>query len=132
MKLSEMMILGAMMSPQTRGQLANDKGTCGLGAVVEASGLLDKWKAIAALPQSEQLGKWDDFWSSVPFYRFMQSIYIHPITGERRTVNSIIISLNDSHKWTRERIAQWIATIEPQEVTDIVIPSITEAECVTR
>jgi hypothetical protein len=26
-----------------------------------------------------------------------------------------MIHLNDDHRWTRERIAEWVATVEPKE-----------------
>jgi hypothetical protein len=27
----------------------------------------------------------------------------------------ISVCLNDHHRWTRERIAEWVATVEPQD-----------------
>jgi hypothetical protein len=31
--------------------------------------------------------------------------------------DAMIAHLNDDHRWTRERIAEWVATIEPTEIT---------------
>ena len=31
------------------------------------------------------------------------------------TVGGIIVHLNDDHKWSIDRIAQWVASVEPQE-----------------
>jgi hypothetical protein len=28
---------------------------------------------------------------------------------------SLVVHLNDQHRWTRERIADWVATVEPPE-----------------
>jgi uncharacterized C2H2 Zn-finger protein len=36
--------------------------------------------------------------------------------GIWRLVSSIILHLNDYHQWTRERIAEWVAKIEPQDI----------------
>lgn len=36
----------------------------------------------------------------------------HPITGDTHSLWSVIISLNDGHHWTRERIADWVETLD--------------------
>ena len=36
----------------------------------------------------------------------------HPMTGDTHSLWSIIINLNDSHHWTRERIADWVETLD--------------------
>lgn len=38
-----------------------------------------------------------------------------PHCGGERAAKNIIMELNDSHRWSRERIADWVATVEPQE-----------------
>jgi hypothetical protein len=36
----------------------------------------------------------------------------HPVSGHTVTIYHAIMSLNDSHKWSRERIADWIETLD--------------------
>ncbi|URQ04714.1 hypothetical protein SEA_EMMA1919_108 [Streptomyces phage Emma1919] len=36
----------------------------------------------------------------------------HPVTGSENTLERVIISLNDQHKWTREEIADWLDTLD--------------------
>jgi hypothetical protein len=36
----------------------------------------------------------------------------NPVNGVQDTVQSIIINLNDAHKWTREAIADWLESLD--------------------
>jgi len=36
---------------------------------------------------------------------------VHPVTQKQQTVRTIAVSLNDDHKWRRERIAAWLRTL---------------------
>jgi len=36
----------------------------------------------------------------------------HPCQGDNLPIREIIISLNDKHKWSRERIADWLDTLD--------------------
>lgn len=36
----------------------------------------------------------------------------HPLTGDTHSLWSVIINLNDIHHWTRERIADWVETLD--------------------
>lgn len=36
----------------------------------------------------------------------------HPLTGDKAKIKDIIISLNDSHHWPRERVADWLETLD--------------------
>lgn len=36
----------------------------------------------------------------------------HPVDGNMQKVNSCIISLNDTHHWSREKIADWLDTLD--------------------
>lgn len=38
----------------------------------------------------------------------------HPVTGQQNSLYAIIIDLNDSHGWTREKIADWLDTLPDQ------------------
>jgi len=36
----------------------------------------------------------------------------HPVNGTEYALNSVIVSLNDGHGWSRERIADWLDTLD--------------------
>jgi hypothetical protein len=36
----------------------------------------------------------------------------HPVTGGYSSLNVVIVDLNDSHRWSRERIADWLDTLD--------------------
>jgi hypothetical protein len=100
MKLSEAILLGAMMGPQAFRALFRDDGACALGAALLAVG-----------PASEQsirsvFDRWP--WASTVSANC-------PGCGRSCPVFGVITHLNDHHRWTREQIAGWVAGIEPAE-----------------
>jgi hypothetical protein len=112
MKLSDAMRLGAMTGPQLFREMRDDVsgGSCALGAAAFAAGVdCCLWIPTQKLPTE---WRWIDAASG----------------GQRGTcpacdeplldVQSVILALNDQHRWTREQIADWVATIEPQESQD--------------
>lgn len=124
MKLSEAILLGSMLRPQAFGHMTDGVGTCAWGAAEEAMGtplndLRNSRGKIGALrPQ------WN--WTADEQDQC-------PVCGLTRDVANIISEhLNDTHRWTRERIAEWVAAIEPQEpiavqVNDVVQPQVIAA-----
>ena len=103
MKLSEAIRLGAMSCPQGFGSDAiRNEARCALGAALLAVGVVpategNAYNQVAAL--------WPlAYGVKVP----------HPVTGEVRDVIDVIWELNDIEHWNRERIADWVATIEAQ------------------
>lgn len=104
MKLSEAIRLGAMIRPQgfIIGPYDCFRKSCALGAALEAVGLgytyahqkvKERWtwinnEPVLKCPECKDVGE------------FQYIVGVH---------------LNDFHRWTRERIADWVATIEPQE-----------------
>lgn len=118
MRLSEAIKLGAMLRPQASGGRALVRvrgwrgwvfdqqvlGTCALAAATEAVGL--------------QL--WINAYDEWPWMlgRFVSC----PATGGNKSVSLIVMELNDRHRWTRERIADWVATIEPAQEINAVDP----------
>ena len=94
MKLSEAIRLGAMLRPQALGATRTVEGSCALGAALEAVGDATMYMAAASI------------W---PWLRDFQR---HPVAGYMMGI-SCIRSLNDSFGWTREQIADWVATVEP-------------------
>lgn len=56
-------------------------------------------------------------WSSHPVF---QKQVQHPLNSSRTdTITNIIISLNDSQKWTREKIADWLETLDAQPTFEL-------------
>jgi hypothetical protein len=117
MRLSEAIRLGSMLKPQGRYELVGEveapRGllnlrpsvlfTCALGAAADAIGvpLFDD-----TLDPEDKL---DETWP------FLQSSGTCPACQHpyKRT-GSVVAHLNDDHGWTREAIADWVATIESE------------------
>lgn len=101
MKLSEAIVLGSTLSKQAfTGGFGRFGIRCALGAAADAAGIPTgdlslKWPMLA-------LGSF-----ACPIC--MRQLYRGPLFG-------IIAHLNDYHKWTREQIAYWVATIEQPEI----------------
>lgn len=115
MKLSEAILLGSTLRPQCRGELFRNGGSCAFGAAAEALGQQDI--------DSRALWPWLDLPLTCP------------VCGETEGIGAAIVSshLNDSHFWTRERIAEWVATVEPAEViAEEPAPTIHEVEAVNK
>lgn len=126
MKISEAMRLGALLRPQAFGDLRVSKrrwfrrveSTCAFGAAMEAAGLKAKPIEATALgngPRGKGLATVQivvpETWSCL----LLTSAC--PVCASVDTVIRLIAHLNDEHRWTRERIADWVATIEPQDDT---------------
>jgi hypothetical protein len=135
MRLSEAILLGSTMGPQAHGtfQAEHFDGQtyrCALGAALAAMG-----RAICCDEQVNLVldELWphlrDDTWLPCPAR----------CGGTSQGLGALIVHLNDMHGWTRERIAEHVATVEPQdtdhELTDgrqVPVPSAqcTETCCV--
>ena len=110
MKLSEQIRLGAMLKPQAFGMLRRPvdwppvlgdvlglratEGTCAYGAAMDAGyvGAAIDYVAAACPVRGH------DYCTHVV----------------RPYVMSVVMHLNDHHRWTREAIADWVETIEAQ------------------
>jgi len=117
MLLSQAMRSGARMHPQFRGgyggYLADGtRATCAFAAAVEAAGLplgppygsVRPLRGTAPAAYSVEVPEeeWAVLFFSVPC----------PECGEVKQVQYIVPNLNDDHGWTRERIADWVESIE--------------------
>lgn len=114
MKLSEAIRLGAMLKPQGFGALrlngttacANDAAALAIGARSWGDLAYDgRWEAafpLAMIPCTKEN-------ICCPDCRELRT------GGLDRVVGGVIAHLNDTHRWTRERIADWVATIEAQQ-----------------
>lgn len=108
MKLSEAIRLGSMLKPQCFGSyfgvgLAKES-SCAMGAAMDAINAksipyIEDWQWI-----TYTTAKCPHSWAS----KHCPSI-----------VHSIITHLNDSHRWTREAIADWVQTIEPNDIPTV-------------
>jgi hypothetical protein len=99
MKLSEAIRLGAMMKPQCFHRLYDEitGGSCAFGAALDAVG-----------------GKY----AEIPIEWFSSGAF-HAVCPEcdntqrsDRYAGNTIAHLNDEHWWSRERIADWVHTLE--------------------
>ena len=114
MKLSEAIRLGAMLRPQTKVGYFVNKGSCAIGAAaeaVEASGfdrVGSSWRVVRLVA---------DRW---PWLMRIDLRSYVACTLTQQSRHDQIAHLNDGHGWTRERIADWVATIETQETAEPV------------
>jgi hypothetical protein len=101
MRLSEAIRLGAMLGPQTRGP----RGLCALNSALAAVGKsVDEIGGLSCTTAAK-------FW---PWANKTRATC--PACGESGDADWIIaMHLNDDHRWTREQIADWVATVEPRE-----------------
>lgn len=100
LKLSEAIRLGAMLRPQARGGYFVKGGSCAIGAALEAIGMNSK-----CLDAGPALSRWPLARNVVPCPQCLDS----------GTAWSMAAHLNDHHQWTREQIADWVATVEAQD-----------------
>ncbi len=115
LRLSEAIRLGSMLKPKGTGLLSVNcaaPAVCAMGAAALAAGLkpvtshqpvIDEWPWIETLKVAS------------------------PVSGgSPLPVVNVIYALNDFYGWTREEIADYVQTIEPQE-TAIAQPAEAEA-----
>jgi hypothetical protein len=113
MKLHEAIRLGAMNREQAFNSFFDRSGrSCAWGAACEAIGaVFDSTHANTSHPQFRE-------WSEL-------SGGACPICGQYRpSMFEIVTHLNDKHHWTRERIADYVETIE--RAPDAELPQRTE------
>lgn len=119
MRLSEAIRLGAMLKPQAFGDLWRDGGrtSCALGAAYEALG----FGPGSDVEDNEHVPR--------GIRDFLEEPSACPVCKRENRIGLTVTHLNDAHKWTRERIADWVATVEPAEPSDL--HAIDQAELVT-
>jgi len=105
MRLSEAIMLGCSLNRQGFGDyevrpvMSRVARTCAMGAALKAIG-----KDVDFL--EEEVWPW------------IIGNAICPACGSEGEVARTIFHLNDDHEWSRERIADWVATIEPAETPE--------------
>jgi hypothetical protein len=100
MKLSEAISLAAMLTPQAITHFIDDTG----GRCAWAS-------AFDAVGHPSRPMYMDEEW------KWTRRIVNCPLCKVMESVAATIVHLNAGHRWTRQRIAEWISTIEPTEQT---------------
>src|SRR5215471_8024509 len=111
MRLSEAIRLGAMMKPQACGVWIDDNGgTCALGAAYDAFGI--KFDA-SGIPNGylDELDLW--------LHRIIElQAATCPECGLNTPAIGLIPHLNDAHRWTRQRIADFVGLYEPLPIPE--------------
>lgn len=110
MRLSEAIKLGAMLKPQGFGDYqTRNGGACALGSAMDAVGVeTDIQNSLTDLLLGQLL----------PATNTSAACPVKPCNDDfAREIGSVIVHLNDDHRWTREQIADWVATVEPQETS---------------
>ena len=96
MRVSEAMRLGAMLDEQGFGAFDRDGKTCAM------------WAAMKAVNRQMPIG-----WPEI-----LKTVSACPACIYERSLDlySVIVHLNDDHRWTREQIADWMDGIESDRV----------------
>lgn len=100
LKLSEAMRIGAAASVQAIGNWikTGEDGDTAMCALSTAWWVLTDKESVSAM--------------STPLLHMLDRVTAeHPVSHSTRTVSSIVVSLNDDHRWNRRRIADWLASI---------------------
>lgn len=115
MKLSEAIRLGAMLRPQTTGAIYKHGKSCAWGAAWEAvGGDIEHWIQDGSISSQTIC---EQYWPE------LNRKVAHPLVEGEWSLASTIESLNDNpHCWTRERIADWVASIEAQQTVIALEP----------
>lgn len=101
MKLSEAIRLGAMLKKQVVGS-DGTHGSCALRAATDALGLHDSVRS-GLLDYSGLIER---------FSELLQHVHCPGCAALEDQLIVTIFHLNDSHRWTREKIADFVETVE--------------------
>ncbi len=110
LKLSEAMRLGAMLKPQGFSGFRHNGRTCALGAVADSIGGVSLDGVVS-------------YYSHLTVQPATCPACVSSAYSPKSLVGAII-HLNDTHRWTRERIADWIEAEfekEPETATPVAI-----------
>lgn len=108
MRLSEAIRLGALLRPQGFYWFFHDFASCAQGAALEAVGV-----AYESHGGGHDLMRAHWLWAD-------QQRASCPVCGHTSIVRGVIAHLNNDHRWTREAIADFVATVEPAPAGDAI------------
>jgi hypothetical protein len=110
---SEAMMLGAALAPQAFGALVDTSGgTCANGAAYEAGGIIRVIRCGAMLLGIVGLGPLAHH-TARKRWPVLEHIAVCPECKSRKEqLGMIVVHLNNDHRWSRERIAAFVATVE--------------------
>ena len=127
MKISEAIRLGAMLRRQAFHTVydPDDQTSCALGAAAEAIGALDTTQRNAYTADAQSKAQVWLHWKHVEVPCPLCGLDYDVSRNFRSTfhcIQAVIVHLNNDHRWTRERIADFVATVEAtQELADPVV-----------
>lgn len=105
MKLWEAMLEGAKAGPQLFGSLSDGNGgTCAMGAVMKGGGLEVLFHSIEV--ESSLVTRFPELHENAVCPE--DACYI----CHGNVLLNVIVTLNDDHRWSRQRIAEWLANRE--------------------
>lgn len=132
MKLSEAIRLGSMVGPQAYGSLRErrrtgflglfgpyEEATCAIGAAYQAGGITPTKLAVPGGPYVTERGRTvKNVTTSLilpnQWYDTLYSEQWCPVCARNAQCRAVIAHLNDDHRWTREQISAWVASVEVQ------------------
>lgn len=95
MRLSEAIRLGATMKPQVFGLYKSERGTCAMGAAADAIGADEYYQVYFT-------------WLSIITFINQMPCPECGAPFDAARAGMMIVHLNDTHRWTRERIADFV------------------------
>lgn len=110
-KMSELIRLGSMVSGQSFRCFMDISGnTCAQGAALLALGVpANVLRGCLATPWDHPLAE--------GVIKFLESLDIDPVSDEVNRIGAIIVRLNDIERWPREKIADWVESVEREQET---------------
>lgn len=108
MKLSEAISMGAMLGPQSFSAWQLGDATCAIGAAMAAVGIEDGLSR-------DVMRVWPWIFDEERASRVCPVAECAKSNRMAESVGHVIMHLNDNHRLTREQIADWVASVEPQE-----------------
>lgn len=138
LKASEYMRLGAMLRHQVRGELFSpDGGSCAMGALMEATGTLPSFRSVPELRLmlfgAANIDSQLKTRAMFPLLGTKPKLSPSPISelelvGLVWDVWGVCVHLNNICGWTRERIADYLETLEALEEIPAEVQRVAEQE----
>jgi hypothetical protein len=118
MRFSDAIRLGAMLRKQAYRSFLNEHGdgTCAIGAALEAVKGKRWLRSVIKSDKSSREIVAETFPEALP-------IVANPVnpSGAPSQLYVIVAYLNDTEKWTREQIADWVDTVIPRDNEEVEV-----------